>query len=293
MTGAHGQATVEWAGLLALAAVIGSCLALIAGPPLVGAVRAGLASALTGDAGPQRTPLAATAADIADVQAALTTTGTALTPDAALLALGRRHGARDARELADRILLAEAMRQIPALGRAVTYRPHPRVDHRIAGRVPEGNDDRDVETPTGPATATWVTTAAQRVALASVLTHHTSKVDAVLDVASLIPVPGSRKLAELGAGGVRYAARLIVRHAQDTFDDARTGLALADSLDDADDGVPGGLLAGDVAVSWPIHRQSWRHGAETRASTSSDGRHVVYLRATAGGLAIVGEEHEP
>jgi hypothetical protein len=272
--------------------VIGSGLALIAGPPLVHAVRAGLASALAGASSPRRATLVATAADVADVQAALTTTGTAITPDAALLALGRRHDAGESRALADGILLADALRQIPALGGAVTSRPHPQVDHRSAGRVPEGNDDLDVETPSGPATAAWVTTAAQRAALAGVLTHHTDRVDAVVGIASLASVPGTRKLTELGAGGVRFGIRFVIRHGEDTFSDALTGLALADSLDNADEGVPGGLLAGDVAVSWPVHLTSWHDGVERPASASSDYRHVVYLRALAGGLAIVGEGRE-
>ena len=50
VTGVHGQASVEYAGLLALAAVLGATLALIAGPPLVHAVRNALTAVLTSHA---------------------------------------------------------------------------------------------------------------------------------------------------------------------------------------------------------------------------------------------------
>jgi hypothetical protein len=250
MTGTQGQATVEWAGLLALAAVIGSVLALIAGPPLVHAVRGALVSALTGSPNATRSPLVATAADIADVQSALTGAASPLTPDAALLALGRRHGVADANELADGILLASALRHAPALGAPITRRLHPPVDHRVSGRTAEGNDDRDVETPTGAPSATWVTTVAQRDALAGALGHHTRKLDVGLGIASFVPVPGVHALAEIGASGVRFAVRFAVRHGQDTVDAAQAGIAMAESLQTSDDGVPGGMLAGDVIVSW-------------------------------------------
>ena len=68
---------------------------------------------------------------------------------------------------------------------------------------------------------------------------------------------------------------------------------MAESIRASDDGVPGGTLAGDVIVSWPVHLTSWRDGAVTRASASSDYTHVVYPRTIAGELAIVGEGREP
>ena len=88
MTAVTGQASVEYAGLLGLAAVLGAALALVAGPPLLGAVRNAFVAALSGRAH-SPAPVVAGAADIADVQSALLPTTDGLTPDAALLALGR------------------------------------------------------------------------------------------------------------------------------------------------------------------------------------------------------------
>jgi hypothetical protein len=271
---------------------MGASLALMAGPSLVHALRDALASALAWEAPSTRPSVVATAADIADVEAALASTG-ALTPDAALLALGRRHGNADAVELADGVLLAAALRSAPSLGRAVEYRPHPRVDHRQVGRVPEGNDDRELETPTGEASARWVTSAAQREALVGALAHHTDRTEVGLGMLSLLPLPFLRSSAEVGASSLRGATRWAARHGQDAYDDARTGLEVVGALRASDDGVPGGMLAGDVIVSWPVHRTSWRGGVVRDEPGSSRYRHVVYLRPADDGLAIVGEGRSP
>jgi hypothetical protein len=84
-----------------------------------------------------------------------------------------------------------------------------------------------------------------------------------------------------------------VRHGQDTVEAAQAGIAMAESVQTSDDGVPGGMLAGDVIVSWPVHLTSWRDGVLMPESASSDYTHVVYLRPIAGELAIVGEGREP
>jgi hypothetical protein len=106
-------------------------------------------------------------------------------------------------------------------------------------------------------------------------------------------VPGVHALAEIGASGVRFAVRFAVRHGQDTVDAAQAGIAMAESLQTSDDGVPGGMLAGDVIVSWPVHLTSWRDGAGTRVSAAAEFTHLVYMRPIAGELAIVGEGREP
>ena len=122
MAGVHGQASVEYAGLLALAAVLGAVLALIAGPPLVGVLRSALAAVLSVRS-PAPLAVHASAADIADVQSALVPGADALTPDAALLALARRHGAARADDVADALLLDAARVAAPWLGRSRAYRP--------------------------------------------------------------------------------------------------------------------------------------------------------------------------
>ena len=121
MTAVTGQASVEYAGLLGLAAVLGAALALVAGPPLLGAVRNAFIAAISGRAH-SPAPVVAGAADIADVQSALLPTADGLTPDAALLALGQRHSEEDAHVLADSLLLAAARATAPWLGEARTYR---------------------------------------------------------------------------------------------------------------------------------------------------------------------------
>src|SRR5512141_1018354 len=105
MTSIRGQATAEYAGLLAVAAVLGAVLALAAGPPLASAVRDALAAMLTGRV-ERVAPVAPAAADITDVQSALLPGDEAVTPDAALLALGSRHGAAQAGRIAAAVLLS-------------------------------------------------------------------------------------------------------------------------------------------------------------------------------------------
>ena len=197
MTAVTGQASVEYAGLLGLAAVLGAALALVAGPPLLGAVRNAFVAALSGRAH-SPAPVVAGAADIADVQSALLPTADGLTPDAALLALGQRHSDEDAHDLADSLLLAAARATAPWLGEAHTYRawirPQDGPYESIAG---DARGDHDVESASGPPVVAWVTIDAQRQALAAALAHHTNRVDLGLDL--------------IGAGPVRQARALVRR----------------------------------------------------------------------------------
>jgi hypothetical protein len=303
MSGTQGQASVEWAGLLALAAVIGAALALIAGPPLAQAVRVVLVAALSSGAGETAAPIVATAADIADVQSALSPPGGALTTDAALLALGRRHGSERGQEIAEQILLATARERSPWLGRARSYRPEARLGERFEPAEP-GAVDYDVEAPTGSPTATWVTIAKQRGALEHGIGHHTDRVEVGLDVASLVPgIEGIRAVGDAGVFAVRSVARSLGR-GQKTVGLAQAGIEVLGVLQASDGGVPGGMLVGDVVISWPVHRTAWRGGhVEAHPLTDfehgfgahelpHDYRHVVYLRPLAGGLAVIGEDAE-
>ena len=187
MTAVTGQASVEYAGLLGLAAVLGAALALVAGPPLLGAVRNAFVAALSGRAH-SPAPVVAGAADIADIQSALLPTADGLTPDAALLALGQRHSDEDAHDLADSLLLAAARATAPWLGEAHTYRawirPQDGPYESIAG---DARGDHDIESASGPPVVAWVTMAAQRHALAAALAHHTNRVDLGLDLIGLVP----------------------------------------------------------------------------------------------------------
>jgi hypothetical protein len=303
MSGAHGQASVEWAGLLALAVVIGAALALIAGPPLTQAVHEALVAALSSAAGETATPIVATAADIADVQSALSPPGGALTTDAALLALGRRHGRERGYEIAEQILLATARERSPWLGRARTYRPEARLGERFEPAEPAAVD-YDVEVPTGSPTATWVTISKQRGAVEHGLGHHADGVEVGLDVASLAPgFKGIPMAGEAGEFVTRTVARWMAR-SQKTVELAQAGVEVLGVLQASDGGVPGGMLVGDVVISWPVHRTAWRgarvephpltdfqHGFGAH-ELPHDYRHVVYLRPLAGGLAVIGEDAE-
>ena len=143
MTSIQGQASAEYAGLLALAAILGATLALIAGPPLVHAIRGALSGALSGTTRGSA-PVVARAADVADLQSALLATDAAVTPDAALVALRSRHGDVRAREIADALVLDAARAAAPWLGRPRTY--------RAWLRLPDG----PYEAPeTDAATAMW------------------------------------------------------------------------------------------------------------------------------------------
>ena len=158
---AAGQASVEYAGLLGIAAVLGAALALTAGPPVAGALRDAFASALSrGAAGSHQ--IVAGAADIADVQSALLPGEDARTPAAALVALGRRHAAAQADEVASAVLLGAALATAPWLGASRTYRAWSGRDDGPYKPMTTTSGDRDVEQPTGAPVALWVTVAAQR-----------------------------------------------------------------------------------------------------------------------------------
>jgi hypothetical protein len=301
MTTVQGQASVEYAGLLALAAVVGATLALMVGPPLVHAVRNALVAVLSSPAH-QPTPVIASAADIADVQSALLPTEEAMTPDAALLALGRRHGKVRAGEVANALLLAAARDTIPWLGGRRTYRAWARFADGPYQPAAKADGDHDVETPTAAPAALWITVADQRAALATALAHHTSATAVALDAVAFLPGGGAVRAARAGA---RRGARVSLRRLPQAADGVRTGSSVVD-LVGADGGdVPAGMRAGDVVVAWPVHRTFWRNGREDAAPLvdlgtglgshppAHDYVHVVFLRPGSSGLAIVAEGFRP
>ena len=296
MTGIQGQASAEYAGLLALAALLGATLALIAGPPLVHAVRSALGAVLSGSArGPA--PVAATAADIADLQSALLATDAALTPDAALVALARRHGEARAHEIADVLVLDAARAAAPWLGRPRTYRAWLRLGDGPYEHAEDEAGDRDEELPTARPTVSWITVAAQRRALAAHLAHHTSATKLLLDAFGLTPGGGLLRVGPVGAGQVARVA-LRVPHALDT---AVAGTEVVDLLHSDPGDIPPGARAGDVVVEWPVHRTFWREGREDpsplvdlgdalgRHPPAHDYLHLVFLRPGPHGLRVIGE----
>jgi hypothetical protein len=301
MTTVQGQASVEYAGLLALAALFGAALAMVAGPPLVGAIRNALVHVLPGSAH-QPALLIASAADIADVQSALLPTADAMTPDAALLALGRRHGDARAEEVADVLLLAAARDAVPWLGRQRTYRAWKRLADGPYHSGGIAGGDRDVEIPTaGPATM-WITVADQRNALATALAHDTSPAAVTLDALAFIPGVGAARAARAAA---RPAARVSLRRLPQAADRAGTGSSVVDLVGAHDGDVPAGMRAGDVVITWPVHRMFWRNGREDATPLvdlgtglgshppARDYEHVVFLRPGSTGLEIVAEGFRP
>jgi hypothetical protein len=282
MTGSDGQASVEWVGLMAIAAILGAALALIAGPRLVHAVRDALIAALSGE--PARTSArTASVADIADVQSALGSSESALSPDAALLALARRDGRAGALEIADRLVLEAARERAPSLGAPRTLVVHDRPGYAARERG-DTSSDRAVEVPLAPPTATWVTVAAQEQALAGALSHHTDRTEVALDVVGLLPgLKSAREIGEFGIG----VGRWLATRGPKSINRLSTGIEVLDVVRADAGGVPGGMLAGDIVVSWPVRRTTWHEG---RAEAASVFRDFVYFRPTAGGLAIVGED---
>jgi hypothetical protein len=292
-----GQASAEYAGLLGLAAVIGAAIALAAGPPLAGAVRDALVSALSRGA-PAPLPVVATAADIADVQSTLLASEDARTPEAALLALRRRHTAQQADGVASAVLLSTALATAPWLGASRTYRAWLR---RADGPYESANgaSDRDAEQPTGPPVANWVTVGGQRRAVAAALAHHPNFVSAALDVMALIPEGGLVRVAiRAGAGPFEQAALTSVR---DAIDGARKTLDAIDVVQSDAGDVPAGMRAGDVVVAWPVHRTAWREGRVDPAPRRfaphgfgsvplvQDYLHLVFLRPGPRGLAVIAQ----
>ena len=303
MTGAHGQASVEWAGLLALAAVLGATLALIAGPPLAHAIRTTIIAALSESRPAVAAPAPATAADIADVQSALVSDGAALTPDAVLIALGRRHGAAHAVEIAHALILAAARERTPWLGGTRSYHPWTKVQNGLFAPPASADGDHDIETPTGPPVVSWVTVAAQRAALVHALAHHTDATEVVLSVAALLP--GGKLVTRIAQREVIGGVRSLASRAIKVADGTATGAQALNLVHADDGGVPGGMRAGDVEVEWPVHRTAWRNGhlepapltqlgsASGSQELREDYEHIVYLRPVSGGLAIIGEEARP
>lgn len=297
VTGVNGQASVEYVGLLALAAVLGAMLALIAGPPLVDVIRGALVAVLSGQAH-QPASAIASAADIADVQSALAPAEEAATPDAAMLALSRRHGEERAGEVTDALLLAAARDVAPWLGLARTYRPWAQPDDAPFEPANAADADRDVENPTGAPRVKWITVAAQRSALSSALAHHTSPGKIALDIAGLIPVAGlARPAIEAGA---RRIVRFGVTRLPRAIDTETAGSAVIDLAGSDDGDVPAGMRAGDVVVAWPVHRTFWRGGLRDRKPffvrglefnwhPVPDYLHVIFLRPGPAGLQVVAE----
>jgi hypothetical protein len=299
MAGVHGQASVEYAGLLALAAVLGAVLALIAGPPLVGVVRSALA-ALLSVRSPAPLAVRTSAADIADVQSALVPGADALTPDAALLALARRHGAARADDVADALLLDAARVAAPWLGRSRAYRPWTRLGEGPFEIAPAAAADRDVETPTGAPVVTWIGVSSQRAAVASALADHASATAVGLEVFSMLP--GAKLARGAASAGAHRIAQVALEHLPESVHAARAGAGVADLMGDDGASVPAGMRTGDVVIEWPVHRTVWRGGREDEAPRPAVGRgirllppaqdytHAVYLRPRADGLAIVAEK---
>jgi hypothetical protein len=300
MTGVNGQTSVEYAGLLAVAAVLGAGLALVAGPPLLYAVRSALVAVLSGQTH-SPAPVDASAADIADVESALVPSADALTPDAALLALGRRHRSGRAEEVADALLLDAARRAAPWLGRPRAYRAWTSLEGGPYTLADDPAGDRDQESPAGPPFVTWVTVAAQRRALAAAFAHHTSATRIAVDVIGMIP--GARLVREAAAAGASRVARFAVERLPQAVDTAHKGLSVIELVEgeDSDGDVPAGMRAGDVVVGWPVHR-TFRRGAHAAQAPRAglarglgahppvrDYWHLVYLRPGASGLEILAE----
>jgi hypothetical protein len=298
MTGAHGQASAELAALLALAVILGASAALIAGPPLAGAVRTARAAVLARESSPPSEPHVS-AADIADVQAALAPGADALSPDAALLALERRHASDDADAVADAVLLDAARASAPWLGAPRAYRAWTQLGGGPYEPLPAPGGDHDVETPTGPPVVTWIGIAAQRTAVADALAHHTSPTAIGLEVISMIP--GARLARTAAAAGADRVVQAVLEHAPEAVHAVNTGSGVVELVEGEGGDVPAGLRAGDVTVEWPVHRSAWRDGRRYDVPAVAVGRgidllppaqdyeHVVYLRPSAGGLAIVAE----
>ena len=295
MTG--GQASVEYAGLLALAAVIGALVALTAGPPLVGAVRDAFASALA-RGGPAHGRVATGAADIADVQAALLPGGDAPTPDAALVALRRRHTPAHADEVASALILDAARATTPWLGASLAYRAWASPHDGPYKALVAASGDRDVEAPTGAPIAVWITVAAQRRAIAAGLAHHPDLAGLALDAVALIP---SGSLVQLGARlSASSVEKLVATSARDAIEGARTTLDAIAVVESDDGDLPPGTRAGDVVVAWPVHRTAWRDGhidPDPRIDSHGFGSvhlfqdytHIVFLRPGAHGLAVIAQ----
>ena len=290
-----GQASVEYAGLLGLAAVLGAALALTAGPPVAGAVRDVLVGALSRHS---RAPVGvgASAADIAAVDSVLGADG-AITPDSALVALERGHTHARAAEIASAVVLGAARAAAPDIGRSRTYRAWlgpgdgPYESEGATGAY------RDVEEPTGAPVAVWVTVAAQRRAVAQALGHHANLVGLGFDAIGLVPSGGLLRIA--ARSGIRSLGPVAINGGRGLLDTAQLAFGAFSVVDSHDSGIPAGDRAGDLIVSWPVHRNAWRDGQlDPAPKTVSHGRvarlvqdytHLVFLRPGAHGLAVIGE----
>jgi hypothetical protein len=303
MIGTRGQASAEYAGLLAIAALIGAALTLIAGPSLSRVVRDALTAALSTALPRQVLPaprVPASPADIADVQAALAGGPEAMTPDFALMAIAKRHGADAANAIAGSLVVEAASASVPWLGGPRTYAPWANVGDGAFDPPADAGGDRDLELPLGPPVVTWVTDATQREALARALAHHATPFQIALDVAGVVPIGAIGAVARSTSRGITGARRL---------ERGQRGLAAVSAeagasglFNVAGGGVPAGLRVGDISVEWPVRRSFVRDGAFRSAAVIEIGfgdhdplptptlyHHVVILRAGDAGLEVIAE----
>ena len=179
MTGAGGQASAEYAALLAVAALLGAGLALMAGTAVARCRTHGIRQrALGRGASPganrrhrgrhRRCPIGARTCRTDAGRGAARTGRASWTR-----ACRRRSPARSCSQRPARPNPASARRTPTAPGRtSTTVRTRRAVD---------GSEDRDVETPTGAPVALWITVAAHHRAISAALAHHTSLSALALD----------------------------------------------------------------------------------------------------------------
>ena len=216
MTGVEGQASAEYAGLLGARrrtrrharthrrATARPCCAATPWSPFSRDRRA------------EPLPAVAGAADIADVQSAVSGDD-ALTPDAALLALTRRHGPSERRTISDALVLDAALGAAPWMRKPHAYRAWKRFSDGPYREMPRRSTAIATSSlrPRNRAVA-WITVAEQRRMLASLFAHHTSFAALVMDV-----LPGSAGLKLFR--GARRMTQIATDRLPRAVDDLVTG----------------------------------------------------------------------
>jgi len=290
MRSAHGQATVEYVGVLLLVAVLIGALTGALGAP--GAIAASITHAVLGAIGIEESEQAAASArpSAAEREAFARAVDRNVAPvdrpslRDVRLALIARHGDAQGRAIYRQLILDDLRTVVPGLARPTLFATatsglqqpgvlgiYLPINADLSLERPTPPDDGEIETAISPPNAHVVTVTEADQALAHALHPGMSYGSIALDVVSLVPVVGSvTRIASLSARLLKGANAI-----SNAVTIARDASAL---LAPSADASPPGSREGDEIVSWIGSRCPLNGGFARRFERTAVVRDGVVIR---------------